>query len=84
MAYLPADVTRIGSAAIKIPPTLYLDSLFASLHPFLTNNVEPSQDFLDMKFSEALGCLLKIDPAFYPTLFDFNEAWKIDLLKFME
>ncbi|MDE6073896.1 MAG: AraC family transcriptional regulator, partial [Muribaculaceae bacterium] len=47
-------------------------------------SVEPSRDFLDMKFSESLGCLLKIDAAFYPTLFDFNEAWKIDLLKFLE
>ena len=37
-----------------------------------------------MKFAEALGCLLKIDEAFYPTLFDFNDEWKIDQLKFME
>lgn len=81
---LPADVTRLESAAIKIEPNLYLGSLFASLRPFLTNNVEPSQEFLDMKFTEALGCILRTDPAFYPTLFDFNEAWKIDLLKFME
>ena len=37
-----------------------------------------------MKFTEALGCVLQLNPAFYPTLFDFNEEWKIDLLKFME
>ena len=81
---LPSDVACLKSAAVKIEPNLYIDSLFASLRPFLTNNVEPSQEFLDMKFSEALGCVLKIDPAFYPTLFDFNEAWKIDLMEFME
>lgn len=40
--HLLADVTRIGSAAIKIAPNLYLDSLFASLRPFLTNNMGPS------------------------------------------
>lgn len=82
--HLPADVARIGSAAIRIAPNLYLDSLFASLRSFLTNNVEPSKEFLDMKVTEALGYILTTDPAFYPTLFDFNEVWKIDLMKFME
>lgn len=81
---LPVDVKRLDSSAIKIDSNLYLDSLFASLRPFLDNKVEPSQEFIDMKFTEALGCVLQIDPAFYPTLFDFNEDWKIDLLKFME
>lgn len=52
--------------------------------PFLDTRTEPSQEFIDMKFEEALGCLLRISPQFYPTLFDFNEAWKIDLMQFME
>lgn len=29
-------------------------------------------------------CLLAIDNRFYPTLFDFNEVWKIDIMDFME
>lgn len=81
---LPKDVARFDLAAIKITPNLYLDSLFSSLRPFLDSGTDPSQEFLDMKCVEALGCLLKIDNSFYPTLFDFNEEWKIDLLKFME
>ena len=28
--------------------------------------------------------MLHIDERFYPTLFDFNEPWKIDILEFME
>lgn len=81
---MPSDVSRISSAAVKVEPNLYLESLFTSLRPFLNSGEEPSQEFIDMKFREALGCLLRIDPSFYPTLFDFNEDWKIDLLRFME
>lgn len=81
---LPGDVSRFKKSAIKLDPSLYLDSLFSSLRPFLDSGEQPSQEFIDMKFREALGCLLNISQKFYPTLFDFNEAWKIDLLKFME
>ncbi len=81
---LPTGIERFDTAAIKIEPNLYLDSLFSSLHPFLNSGTEPSPEFIDMKCVEAVGCLLRINPAFYPTLFDFNEEWKIDLLKFME
>ncbi|MDE6804452.1 MAG: AraC family transcriptional regulator [Muribaculaceae bacterium] len=81
---LPSDVRSLDTAATKIERNLYLDSLFSSLRPFLNSGQEPSQEFIDMRFTEALGCLLRTAPAFYPTLFDFNEEWKIDLLKFME
>lgn len=81
---LPGDARRFRQAAVKLEPNLYIDSLFTSLRPFLDSRTDPSQEFIDMKFEEALGCLLRINPQFYPTLFDFNEAWKIDLMKFME
>ena len=32
----------------------------------------------------AIRCLLDIDERMYPTLFDFHETWKIDILNFME
>lgn len=81
---MPSDVKRLREPAKKIDSDLYLDSLFASLRPFLDGGVEPSQEFLDAKSKEALECLLRIDKRFYPTLFDFNTAWKIDLKEFME
>lgn len=33
---------------------------------------------------EGLHSLLLIDQSFYPTLFDFTEPWKIDILDFMD
>lgn len=84
LCILPKDVERFELAAIKITPNLCLDSLFSSLRPFLESVTEHSQEFLDMKCVEALGCLFRIDDSFYSTLFDFNEEWTIDLLKFME
>ena len=33
---------------------------------------------------ETIDILLRTDEQFYPTLFDFNEPWKIDLMDFME
>lgn len=81
---LPKDARRFRNSAIKLDSNLYLDSLFSSLRPFLESGERPALEFIDMKFREALECLLRISPQFYPTLFDFNEAWKIDLLKFME
>ena len=39
---------------------------------------------MNLKLQEGLLALLHIDKRFYPTLFDFNEPWKIDILEFME
>ena len=44
----------------------------------------PVDGWLQLKVQEAIMCLLAIDTRFYPTLFDFNEVWKIDLMDFME
>lgn len=42
------------------------------------------EEFVAMKMDEAVECILQADKRFYPTLFDFNNPWKIDLLEFME
>lgn len=81
---LPLEISGFKEAAVKIESNPYLESLFTSLLPFLNGDSQPSEKFLAMKFEEALGCLLDIDKRFYPTLFDFNDAWKIDLKQFME
>ena len=83
-ATLPKDVKRIREAAILLPRTPALQSLFLSLFPYTDANVKPKDEIIRLKMQEAIYCLLDTDERFYPTLFDFNESWKIDLLPFME
>ena len=83
-AALPSDVRRIREAAIVLPQSPALQSLFLSLFPYTDANVKPNDEIIRLKMQEAVYCLLDTDARFYPTLFDFNEAWKIDLLPFME
>ena len=75
---------RIREAAIVLPQSPALQSLFLSLFPYTDANVKPNDEIVHLKMQEAVYCLLDTDVRFYPTLFDFNEAWKIDLLPFME
>ena len=44
----------------------------------------PYKDFMRLKMQEGLLALLHIDKRFAPTLFDFNEPWKIDILDFLD
>lgn len=81
---LPKDARRIREAALLLPQTPALHSLFLSLFPYTDANVKPKDEIINLKMQEALYCLLDTDKRFYPTLFDFNESWKIDLLPFME
>lgn len=81
---VPADVKRIREAAVVMPQSPALQSLFLSLFPYTDANVKPSDEIIQLKMQEAVWCLLDADARFYPTLFDFNELWKIDLLSFME
>jgi len=83
-AALPTNVKRIREAAVLLPQSPALQSLFLSLFPYTDSNVKPKDEIIQLKMQEALYCLLDIDTRFYPTLFDFNEVWKIDLLPFME
>lgn len=83
-ATLPTGVRRIRVAAVLLPRTPALQSLFLSLFPYTDANVKPKDEIIRLKMQEALYCLLDTDARFYPTLFDFNESWKIDLLPFME
>lgn len=81
---LPNDVRRIRESAFLLPQTPALQSLFLSLFPYTDAHVKPKDEIIHLKMQEALYCLLDTDERFYPTLFDFNESWKIDLLPFME
>ncbi len=80
---IAADTPKLEVRAMKLPRTAELASLFASMTPFFDPSVKPSDDFMQLKLQEGLLALLHIDPRFAPTLFDFNEPWKIDILDFL-
>lgn len=77
-------VGKLDGGVIKLPKTVELASLFASMTPYLDPEVKPRDNFMELKLQEALMVLLAIDERFIPTMFDFNEPWKIDILSFME
>ena len=75
---------KLDNGVIKLPATVELASLFASMTPYFNPDVKPRDNFMELKLQEGLMALLAIDERFVPTLFDFNEPWKIDILGFME
>ena len=86
---LPSDkaldnVSKVRSSVIKLPISMEIDSLFTSMTPYFNQKLRAQDDFMNLKLQEGLLALLHIDERFYPTLFDFNEPWKIDILEFME
>lgn len=78
-----ANIPKLNSGVIKLPKTVEFTSLFASMTPYFNPEVKPQGDFMQLKMQEGLLALLHIDERFAPTLFDFNEPWKIDILEFM-
>lgn len=81
---MPVHAKRFNTTAILLPKTPYIESLFLSLFPYKDTEIKSADEIINMKMQEAMFCLLSSNERFYPTLFDFNEEWKIDLLKFME
>lgn len=81
---VPPHTPKLDSRFIKLPHTAEITSLFSSLTPFFDPEVKPQDDFMHLKLQEGLLALLHIDKRFAPTLFDFNEPWKIDILDFMD
>ena len=77
------DTPKLHPGVIKLPKTAELTSLFASMTPYFDPEVKPQGDFMQLKMQEGILALLHIDKGFAPTLFDFNEPWKIDILDFM-
>lgn len=81
---VPSTTPKQDEGVIKLPNTTELSSLFASMIPYFDPDVKPKEDLMSLKLQEGLLALLHIDKRFAPTLFDFNEPWKIDILDFME
>lgn len=80
---VPVDTPKLSTSIMKLPKSPEIDSLFNSMYPFFDRSVQPREDFMQLKMQEGLMSLLHISERFSPTLFDFNEPWKIDLLQFM-
>ncbi len=80
---ISSSTPRIERGAIRLPQTPELKSLFASLVPYFDSETAPSDDIMRLKQQEALLALLHIDPRFAPTMFDFSDPWKIDILDFL-
>ena len=80
---VPANTLKLDPDVIKLPKTVELASLFASMTPYFDPEVKPKDDFMNLKLQEGLLALLHIDNRFAPTLFDFNQPWKIDIMEFL-
>lgn len=80
---VPVTTPKLNSEVIKLPQSLEITSLFSSMTPYFNQDIKPQGDFMHLKMQEGLLALLHIDKRFAPTLFDFNEPWKIDILEFM-
>ncbi len=79
---VPKDTPKL-KGIIKLPKTAELTSLFSSMIPYFDPKVKPQDDLMSLKLQEGLLALLHIDKSFAPTLFDFNEPWKIDIIDFL-
>ncbi len=77
------DTPKLKGSMLQLPDTPEIASLFGSMVPYFSPSATPKEEFMQLKLQEGLLILLNIDPRFAPTLFDFNEPWKIDLLDFM-
>ena len=63
---------KLPGGVIKLPGTVELASLFASMTPYFDPGVKPKDNFMELKLQEGLMALLAIDERFLPTIFDFN------------
>ncbi len=81
---VPDNTPKLERKVMKLPNTPELASLFTSMVPYFDSNVKPQDDLMKLKLQEGLLALLHIDKRFAPTLFDFNESWKIDILDFLD
>lgn len=81
---LPSLARKQTPSVIKLPRTPAIESLFQSMLPYFNSSTKPSDRIIQLKMQEGVYSLLDIDEQFYPSLFDFTEPWKIDIMDFME
>jgi len=79
----PKDAKPLESSVFVLPKSPYIDSIFLSMLPFFESEQKPRSEMIDQRMEEGILALLNIDNGFYPTLFDFADPWKIDILDFL-
>ncbi|MCD7901656.1 MAG: AraC family transcriptional regulator [Bacteroides sp.] len=82
-ADIPKNTEPLKSSVFKLPKTPNLESLFMSMIPYFETDEEPQENLINLKIQEGILSLLRIDKNFFPTLFDFTEPWKIDIMDFL-
>ncbi|MCC8146144.1 MAG: AraC family transcriptional regulator [Bacteroidales bacterium] len=80
---IPENNSKFQESVIKLPQIPEVESLFHSMTPYFSPEAKPREEFMQLKLQEGIYALLNIDKKFYPTLFDFTEPWKIDILEFL-
>lgn len=80
---MPRNIEKFYESVVKLPQIPELESLFNSMTPYFNPEVKPKEEFMQLKVQEGIFALLNINKKFYPTLFDFSEPWKIDILEFL-
>lgn len=80
----PLHVRKQSQSVIRLPQTPAIASLFQSMLPYFDASAEPTDRIIHLKLQEGIYALLEIDDQFYPSLFDFTDPWKIDIVDFME
>lgn len=80
---IPKNLKPLSTSVMKLSKSPDIDSLFYSMIPYFDSENKPNDEVMQLKIREGLISLLHIDKQFYPTLFDFTEPWKIDILDFL-
>jgi AraC-like DNA-binding protein len=81
--YIPEEAVPIEPSVVRLPAIPGIKSIFISMVPYFNTAVKPLEEVMKFKQQEAILTLLNISANFYPTLFDFTEPWKIDILDFL-
>ncbi|MDF2515475.1 MAG: DNA-binding protein [Sphingobacterium sp.] len=72
-----------GKQKLFFEPNEFLSSYFISLAPYINKTKQATPRLADIKVREAIELLLDSNPDLKYILFDFTEAYKIDLEEFM-
>jgi len=80
---IPAPARPAFAGILLFPKNPLLQSLFASLLPYLELAHQLPEKLLAVKITEVMEILRSLDPASDGVLADFSEPGKIDLVEFM-
>jgi len=80
----PAEARLATASSLVFPQSPLLQSLFASLLPYLGLKQPLPEKLLVVKITEVLEILRSLDPQSDGVLADFSEPGKVNLVEFME